>query len=217
MSATEEVLDAVGVLVMQQIKDRFRTNGASGGVNWPGKVNKDDQGNILGGMYDSFHHKVSARQGKLTIYSDDNHFFVHQLGTKGKGGTLPTIVPKQAKALFIPLTKRARTSSRITGQPAMQVRKERGMTRAVGPMRMAVQGPKGKSGHFSPLKQGKVINGAMHVRNRHGKWVPGKADFIFSRKVDIPPRPMVPNSKKEQETVEELVTELMNPNNRPLV
>jgi phage gpG-like protein len=38
---------------------------------------------------------------------------VHQFGTKGKGGKLPTIVPKQAKALFIPLTPLAARSSRV--------------------------------------------------------------------------------------------------------
>jgi phage gpG-like protein len=35
---------------------------------------------------------------------------VHQFGTKGKGGELPTIVPKKGKALFIPLSKKAKKS-----------------------------------------------------------------------------------------------------------
>jgi len=88
------------------------------------------------------------------------------------------------------------------------------MLTARGPMRMATRGRKTASGEYSALKQGKFINGEMHVKNRSGKWVPGKADFIFSQKVDIPPRPMLPESKMEQDDVEELVAEIMNPENR---
>ncbi len=57
-----------------------------------------------------------------------------QMGTKGKRaqgvgqGKLPTIVPKQAKALFIPLTQRAAASTRVAGPPVRRafIKKGRG-------------------------------------------------------------------------------------------
>jgi phage gpG-like protein len=57
---------------------------------------------------------------------------VLQWGTKGKQaegvgwGRKPTIVPRRAKALFIPLTQRARASVRVSGPPPMRVYKKKG-------------------------------------------------------------------------------------------
>jgi len=100
---------------------------------------------------------------------------VHQFGTVGADapdvgqGTLPTIKPVRAKALFIPLTPRAQKSVRVKSGP-----------------KVIRQG--------SGKKKGKTINFDL---------VPG-VDFIFLKKVDIPPRPFLRVSRKNAEEIAEL-------------
>jgi phage gpG-like protein len=100
---------------------------------------------------------------------------IHQFGTVGADapdvgqGTLPTIKPVRAKALFIPLTPRAQKSVRVASGPKI-TRRGSGRNKA-GPVMFDL--------------------------------VPG-VDFIFLKKVDIPPRPFLRVSRKNAEEIAEL-------------
>lgn len=197
---------ALGFLLVQQVKARFASRGRSGGILWPEKASKswgyDDGRAVLTGrtnvLLDSF--KTRIEKTTITLYSDAPYAHVHQLGTQGKGGVLPTIRPRQAKALFIPITDRAKQSQRFSGSHAVFIRKTYGMDKDTGPVRLAMTGTKVKrlSGLTSQLRQGRVKDGRLEVRDADGDWVRGVPDFIFLKKVDIPPRPMLPTSPNEQ-------------------
>ena len=101
---------------------------------------------------------------------------VHQFGTKGKGGTLPTIVPKRAKALFIPLSPRAARSERIP------------------PSGPAAKG--GKVQRKTATKQGGKIR---MTKLEYGK------DFLLLQKVDIHPRPFLRMSRMDLEEIGEIM------------
>jgi phage gpG-like protein len=102
---------------------------------------------------------------------------VHQFGTKGKGGRLPPIVPKKAKALFIPLTPLAAKSvgafEAAAGRPG-GIRKVRKGVRRRGGRRTFVDLEKGK-------------------------------DFILVQKVEIPPRPFLRVSPQNLSEIAEII------------
>src|SRR5688500_2545963 len=115
---TTRMMEVVAFFMVQQVRDRFRTSGQSGGTSWVQKKAKgwghDDGRKPLTGptsnLLDSYQGYGTA--DRAVAYSDDPKSLVNQLGTVGAGGTLPTIRPKRAKALFIPITDRARDSER---------------------------------------------------------------------------------------------------------
>ena len=162
-SFTPPRLAAIGLFLEQQVKRRFATQGLSGGVSWPQKKIQDGRAILTGRtgfLLNSFfviqqRGVNSPNRHRVQVGSVARYARVHQLGTRGKGGKLPTIVPKRAKALWIPLNDKA-----------------------------ARFGPGGPG-----LKKGK--------------------DFIFLKKVDIPPRPMLPDSEQEIAGQHEFISDLI--------
>jgi phage gpG-like protein len=168
--ATPERLAALGLYLVQQVKDRFRSQGASGGRPWLPKRRQDGRAVLtgrIGRLLNSFAHAIVGKSS-VAVFSDTPYAKVHQLGTVGKGGTLPTIYPRRARALWIPLTDAAAR---------------------MGPTRMVV-GRGGFRGAKSALVAGK--------------------DFIFAKKVDIPPRRMLPESRNEQANQAEFIGDLIH-------
>ena len=207
---TPNKLAPIGRLMVQQVRDRFASQGASGGVKWPNKRFDDGRAVLTGRMstlLKSFTYAIEQTETRAVIrlFSTEWYGIVHQLGTVGKGGKLKTIVPKRAKALFIPLTDRAKTSTRYGGKEAVEYRQKTRMDATGGAVRAATTGRVLRSGVRSALKPGKFVDGKLCVQNRDGEWEPGHPDFIFARKVDIPPRPMLPTSKGEQASQRALV------------
>lgn len=88
----------------EQVRQRFATAGASGGVHWPPTVTPAGKRPPLDGL--QYTYRRSASEGLATVGSGDFRCYVAQLGTVGKGGTLPDVVGKRSKfkLLFIPLT-----------------------------------------------------------------------------------------------------------------
>lgn len=112
---TDETVAGVGTLLTQQVKERFKTQGKSGNVVWPSKKISDGRSILTGrsaGLLNSF---MYVREGRtrVSVLSSLPYAKVHQLGTWGKGGQLPTIRPVRAKMLFIPLNDRAASSVAI--------------------------------------------------------------------------------------------------------
>lgn len=221
--------DALGMFLEQQVKDRFRTQGASSGTPWKKKRNDDGRATLTGrtgNLLRSFHHKSGMQDGKMTVsvYSDELYAFVHQNGTIGAGGTLPDIKPVKAKALFIPLTDRAASSQRVEGAPAATFRRRMGMG-AGGPIRIASKGRKvlskipeeraNKTKVFASLKQGRIHKGQLQVKDAKGEWIPGRPDFIFLKVVKIPPRPMLPDSPTEKDAQAQFVGDMFDADHIP--
>jgi phage gpG-like protein len=162
---TPELRQACGTFLEQQVKRRFATQGLSGGARWQPKRIKDGRAILTGrtgALLNSFFAvslvRKSTGMSEIAVGSSMRYAAIHQLGTVGKGGVLPSIFPRRAKALWIPLNDRA-----------------------------------ARLGTYS---QGLV----------YGK------DFVFAKRVDIPPRPMLPNSKQERQDQEEFVTNYMERN-----
>lgn len=211
-AASAPVLEAMAVFMTQQVKDRFRTGGASGGTAWVNKKARawghNDGRAILTGkraeLLESFQGYGTDEQA--VTYSDDPKSLVHQVGTVGAGGKLPTIRPKRAKALFIPLTDRAIESTRLDGPRAAWVRAKGGDDSGSQlPIRAAVSYRGYKAGKtlgtmvFTPLVKGRLKNGKLQRWDaRIGEYVDGVPDFIFLSKSDIPPRPMLPVGEQER-------------------
>lgn len=187
------LLVATGIMLVNQVKERFRTQGRSGNHSWKPKV-FDDGRSILTGMTGNLLNSFSHIEGKnsSSVFTTVKYAHVHQLGTTKYGGPIPSIVPKKAKALFIPITDRAKSSERITGMRAIRLG-------GTSPLRIATRGKKIKgTSDFVPLKRGTISKGRLMVWNmREHKYEVGTPDFIFLKKVDIPPRPMLPTSDKE--------------------
>lgn len=204
--ATPGVLEAVAFFMVQQTRDRFRTGGASGGTAWvPKKARSwgfDDGRALLTGktarLLDSY--QGYGTDARAVLFSDDPKSKLHQLGTVGAGGVLPTIRPRKAKALFIPLTDRAQDSDRLTGPPAAWVRSKGGdRSGSEAPLRAAVRQTRSGGLVYSPLVKGRLKDGRLQKWDqRRGEYVDGVPDFIFLSKADIPPRPMLPTGADER-------------------
>lgn len=207
----------VGIMLVNQVKERFATQGRSGSAAWKPKVFDDERAILTGRsgtLLDSFSHVEG--KNSTTVFTTVSYARVHQVGTRKYGGPIPTIVPKKAKALFIPLTDRAATSRRISGITALRTKSAMGVFPAtMKPYRVATRGKKKqspKSGQpiFLPLKRGAIVNGQLMVWDSLRKMmVPGKPDFIFLKKVDIPPRPMLPTSNKEIDAQDDFVASMI--------
>lgn len=219
-SLTPDIMDlrALGMLLVQQVKDRFRTHGRSGSVQWRRKWIEDGRELMIGSgsLLDSWSYMITpygADKYRITVYSSAPYAITHEFGTVGKGGSLPTIRPVKAKALFIPISDRAKASMRLTGKEAVFARGVYGKDPMPRPIHVATTGskPSQYSGLGSPLKRGRIVKGAMEVWDEEeGEYKPGKPDFIFLKKVDIPPRPMLPTSHREQAVQRELIVEIIN-------
>lgn len=196
--------------------DRFSSQGASSGTPWPQKRVKqwgyDDGRAILTGPTGLLQkawgtnwtdHEASC--GNPLAYS-----LVHQLGTVGKGGQLPTIKPKKAKALFIPITDKAVNSARLEGQEGDFYRR---MTKMTGfgepanlrPVRFGVKFHGGtrtkpaRSLSYVPLIKGRLKDGRLQRQDpKTGEWTDGVPDYLFLKKVDIAPRKMLPTAQNER-------------------
>lgn len=110
--------DAIAILLQEQTIDRIETGGDDeirfSPLEFPRPSGDTDNPLFSTGIHlrDSITHGVDPDgpwTGSTFIGSA-----VLQFGTKGKGGKLPTIVPKNAKALFIPLTMLAEKSVRVS-------------------------------------------------------------------------------------------------------
>lgn len=217
--------EALGFFLLQQIAERFRTQGASSGTAWAPKKLKawgyDDGRSILTGatarLKDSFQSIATATA--VTVFSDVPYAATQQFGA--------TIKPKTAKALFIPITDRAITSQRLSGPAAAHVRFVYGHPRLnANAYRVATRGKKyssplakafiaaGTAGGvvFSPLVRGRLNKGKLEKWDeKKGEYVQGVPDFIFLSKVTIKPRPMLPDSADEQAAQAEFIADLYQP------
>lgn len=221
---TNKQLNAFGFYLVQQVQDRFQTQGASGGTPWPAKRMKswgyDDGRSILTGKSArlkesfSFYTKIEGGKAFITLFSDAPYARVHQLGTRGKGGVLPTIKPKTAKALFIPITDRAISSERISGPQAAYVMGGQHQ----GPIRVATRYSGGlKTSRplaikYTRLVKGRLKDGKLQRWNeKREEWEDGVPDFIWLKSVSIAPRPMLPTSGMERAGQAMMVAEMLRP------
>ena len=214
LKLTEADKARMGTLLLQQVTDRFMTSGRSGGVTW--KPTRSGRAPLRGnsGLLNSF--VIRIHRDGVGVYSTAKFARVHQLGTVGAGGVLPTIRPKKAKALFIPLTERASSSQRVSGKEALHISKALGSS-AKKVLRVATSGsyvkskiPGDRTLNFSGLREGRVKNGLLEVKGSDGQWRVGQPDFIFSKKSDIPPRPMLPVSDSEKSVQTEMLVRSLN-------
>ena len=166
---TDELVAGMGTLLVQQVKERFKTQGKSANIGWPSKRISDGRSILTGrsaGLLNSFTW-IQEGAKRVSVLSTAPYAFVHQLGTIGKGGTLPTVRPVRAKALFIPLNDRAASSTLVRTAVVID-----NQARGFRKLRVATRGGP------APLKYGR--------------------DFVLAKKVDIPPRPMLPDSDHER-------------------
>jgi len=198
---TQDHMTALAVFAHQQVKDRHETQGASGGTPWPQKVMKslgyDDGRAILTGpsakmLLSWFSYgEVNGSIGRAVTANDQSYSFVHELGTEGKGGKLPTIRPKTAKALFIPITDRAIAWYKAKSGSSVRLRRTAtGWKTETAP---ATFGPEKKAPgvlSFGGLIKGRIKNGRLQKWDADQQgYVDGVPDFIFLQKSDIAPRP----------------------------
>ncbi len=209
--------EALGVFLVQQIRRRFQTAGASGNANWPPKwtsaVGAPDGRAILTGpsgrLLESW--QSYGEDNSAVAFSDVFYAQLQQNGGK--------IVAKKAKALFIPLTDRAQSSQRIAGQQAAHYRADVGKFERAGasmlPLRVATRGKKVSRGgvkYFAPLVKGRLKDGRLQKWDDDlGEYVDGIPDFIFLAKVEVKARPMLPDSAAEQTEQGEFIADMLNP------
>jgi hypothetical protein len=195
-----EKLELIGAFLLAQVRQRFLTNGLSGSVPWPQRVVKDwgyDNGTptfngVSGRRFGSFHVRYPDDHS-VELYSDDVGAHLDEYGTVSKGGRYPDIVPTKSKALFIPITDRAKTAHKFTGPEAAFVRSSGGLEKMSGAIRASKT-----AGVYMPLIPGKLIDGRLHIRDDDGDWIPGVPDFIFLKRVGRTPRPALPTSPPEK-------------------
>lgn len=103
---------------------------------------------------------------------------IHQFGTIGKGGMLPSIKPVKAKALFVPMTKLAAKSE------------------LVGAKRFGVKKSKGKRVLVDLVGRGqtRLTVGGKKAKNQD-------PDFLLLQKVDIRPRPYLKLTALDRKTM----------------
>lgn len=208
--ATMEDARALGKMVVEQVRARFRTQGKSGGVYWPPSrpFGSKRSTRALAGLEKTWKYEISKRRGgviEVEVFTDSIEAATNHFGTVGKGGELPTIRPVKAKALFIPISDRAKNSMKLSGKDAVFFRRQFGLPET----RRGIRVGTAKSGVFN-LIQGRIKDGELMIQNEDGEWVPGQADFIFLKKVDLPPRPQIPDSEREMEKQDEFVERLMS-------
>lgn len=104
-------MDFIGKMLLAQVHERFDTSGASSGRAWPPKV-IDNGFKPLHSATMNYRNSFTVRtaSNSVAVQSDVPYARVHEFGTIGKGGMLPSIVPKPGnkRGLFIPLSAAAR-------------------------------------------------------------------------------------------------------------
>ena len=190
---TVQKMELVGGFMHNQVKDRFKSQGASGGQPWPSpkwreSIGAPDGRALLTGPSTNLQEKWFSygEEDSAVVFSSTKYSYVHEEGTLGKGGKLPDIKAKPGKALFIPLTEAAESSEKQGG------------------IRVPTRGRKLRNmpGVFAPLVKGRLKDGRLQ-KWEDGEWVDGRPDFLLLKKVSIPPRPMLPTSPQEvQESVD---------------
>jgi hypothetical protein len=138
-------LDAIGAIVSEQIDQRFETQGGSGGKPWASPkfveaIGRPDGRKLLEGISKTLRASFERTSDDTTTEIASPHVaaLVAQQGTVGKGGTLPDIRAKNARALFIPISDRAQ------------------MTRPVTPW-----GMRAKRQYDATLVKGSLVNGKL--------------------------------------------------------
>jgi len=224
LAPNQEKMEALSLFVRNQVLLRFRTQGASGGAPWAEKRLKqlgyDDGRSILtgpgAGLKESFQN--SATGNSATVWSDHPAARVHQLGTAKYGGPIPTIKPVKAKALFIAISDRARSAETHTGPAAARYRAAIGKIEPAQASMSAIKIPtrgrkvsRGGTMYFAPLVRGRIKDGRLEKWDeKRQEFIPGVPDFVFLMKVDIVPRPMLPDSEKEQQDQMEFFADIEN-------
>lgn len=174
LAPTTAKMQRIADKAQQQVNERFETGGVSGGVAWPPGKMPTGKSPPLSGLQSTFH--TASSHGEALVASGYFVTLVHHLGTRGKGGILPDIVPVHAKALFIPLTQLGKES-----YEAMKGRSPKARTIYAG------------ISHVEPASQDPTAAAGPGM----GTAVYGK-DFIFLSKVALPPRPQLPTSDHER-------------------
>lgn len=173
------VLKQMAILLQEQTIDRIEQSGDDE-INFKPLHRDRPNGSRDRPLYDNGSHLIDSITHGVDadgawVGSTFTGGRVHQFGTVGANspdvgaGTLPTIVPVRAKALFIPLTPRAQKSIRVPSGPKV--------------FRKGSRKRKGSNVLFD-LQPG--------------------VDFIFLKKVDIPPRPFLRVSRRNAEEIAEL-------------
>lgn len=173
LAPTAQKMQSIADAANGQIKMRFDTAGASGGVNWPqGIFPALAKTPPLAGMEDSF--VPDGSYGVATVTCEGRWAAIHQQGCIGKGGILPDIVPTKASALFVPMTSLARESYHAHQQKAPRVDRVYSGTAS-----LSVQ----KFSNASSITGQPLVYGV---------------DYLLLQRVSIPPRPMLPTSNQER-------------------
>jgi hypothetical protein len=183
LHASQSKMQRIGNAAHEQIQDRFRTSGASGGSTWPPTVTELGKVPPLGSIADSF--VVEAQDGSASVGSEGHWAARMHLGTIGKGGILPDVVPVNAKALFIPLT--------LAGVLHYEAYKARGpvVTSIYGGIN-TIYVPKFQKHSFVGIPQ--AVYGT---------------DYVFAQKSSLPPRPQLPVSDHERADLAAKATKIL--------
>lgn len=116
---TTSRMEAVGRLLHGQVEERFSSQGGSGDVSWPPVKLPPRAGNpALSTLESTFTDRGSAEgdgMGEAEVGSDYPHIKTHQFGA--------TIVPRRAKALWVPISEKAKLMSRYGNAPYMRIEK----------------------------------------------------------------------------------------------
>ncbi len=172
----------IGDFVLQQIRQRFSSAGASGGIHWPATVTEAGKKPPLAGL--EYGYRRRSSEGECSVGTGDFRAYVAQLGTIGKGGSLPDVVPTKAKALFMPLTN--------VGLHYYWTMKSR------HPVAPVLGG-----GYYFYERPTRLYGG------HPGEAIEG-TDFIWRRKKADPPRPQLPDSAAEMADLKTFVGNTLN-------
>lgn len=186
IAPTEEKLQRIADFAKGQIDERFRTAGASGGTPWAPTITPLGHKPPLAGLENSYTARVVNDEAQVVSY--DFRTRQHHLGTVGKGGILPDIVPVKAKALYIPLTE--------VGKMAHEAMKSLSpVVRTVWAGVSSIDMPKADKARFVGIPH--AVYGV---------------DFLLLKRVAMPPRPQLPTSDQERADLKAFVMKtLENP------
>ena len=88
LTPTREKMQLVGQFVYNQIWERFKTNGSSGGKSWSDHWLGDDSGHQK--MFEAYDWDVTS-DNSVVIGTDDPYAEIQEYGTKKYGGQFNTI------------------------------------------------------------------------------------------------------------------------------
>lgn len=179
VKANAEKMRKISDFMMEQVQERYRSAGSSGGTPWPATATPRGHKPPLQNLEKTW----SARndENTATVASDSWIALVQHLGTQGKGGDLPTIVPKHAAKLFVPLTDKGLDHYLAFKQRAPVIRHVYAGTATI---------EKPKFSRFSFVGQDDAKYGV---------------DWILCDHVDLPPRKQIPSADVEREKLGDFV------------